>query len=97
MGMFDNLKCEYPLPDSVVQDEIFQTKSLECLLVDYTITADGFLKDEKEQLDFHGDIIFYTFTGSREENDYQWFEYSARFTEGKLQKIEKIERRDYAI
>lgn len=41
MGMFDYLKCKYPLPDLAVQDETFQTKSLEKVLGDYTITADG--------------------------------------------------------
>lgn len=41
MGMFDEIKCEYQLPDPVVQEETFQTKSFERLLDRYTITCDG--------------------------------------------------------
>lgn len=41
MGMFDELICEYPLPDSQVQEETFQTKSLDCTMDRYTITKDG--------------------------------------------------------
>jgi hypothetical protein len=41
MGMFDELRCEYPLPDPEVQEELFQTKSFENLLDYYAITKDG--------------------------------------------------------
>jgi len=48
--MFDNLRCEYPLPDPEVQDEIFQmahldnkTKDMDCFMDNYTITRDGYL------------------------------------------------------
>ena len=41
MGMFDELRCEYELPDKEVQDEVFQTKSLDRLMDDYTITREG--------------------------------------------------------
>lgn len=42
MGMYDLLKCKYPLPEGYedMQDREFQTKSLECLLDNYTITED---------------------------------------------------------
>jgi len=43
MGMFDEITCEYPLPDPEVQAELFQTKSFEKLLDRYTITKDGHL------------------------------------------------------
>jgi hypothetical protein len=43
MGMFDNVKMEYPLPDPEVQDQTFQTKDLECLLDNYTVTREGHL------------------------------------------------------
>lgn len=130
MGMFDDLKCEYPLPDADVQDRTFQTKSLECLMDRYTITREGRLilhkvryeyvpEEEREyygtpewdekpfvrifgmlrsipvgdvDMAYHGDITFYTSLGSREEGDFEWFEYKARFTEGRLQWIERIPR-----
>jgi len=48
MGMFDNVKCEYPLPDTTenIQDHTFQTKSfgdgyIGGFMDDYTITKDG--------------------------------------------------------
>ncbi len=130
MGMFDELKCEYPLPDADVQDRTFQTKSLECLMDRYTITREGRLilhkvryehvpEQEREyygtpewdekpfvrifgmlrsipvgdvDMAYHGDITFCTSIGSREGEDFEWFEYKARFTEGSLQWIERIPR-----
>lgn len=43
MGMYDTIICEYPLPDgyTVKPGDSFQTKSLDCLLYEYTITKDG--------------------------------------------------------
>jgi len=41
MGMFDNLRCEYPLPDAAAQNFDFQTQSFDCLLDDYVITKEG--------------------------------------------------------
>lgn len=126
MGMFDELRCEFPLPDAVVQNEVFQTKGLECLLDRYTITSDGRLilhqvryeavpEEERPyygtpewergglvrslgcmravpvgdvELPFHGDLVFYTSRGTGP--DMEWFEYQARFTEGKLQWIRRV-------
>lgn len=126
MGMFDELRCEYPLLDRVVQDKWFQTKSFDCALDRYTITRDGRLilhqvryeaVPEEEQtfygtpeweknplarvigslrsvpvgdveVPFHGDVIFYTSIGGG--SDREWFEYRARFTEGRLQWIKRV-------
>ena len=122
MGMFDELRCEYPLPDAAVQDEVFQTKSFDRELTNYTITADGRLihhtvrfesvpeeerpyygKPEWEnpvlrvagsiktistgdvEVSHHGDVYFYTPRGAPQTESFEWFEYQARFTEGKLQ------------
>ena len=130
MGMFDYLKCEYELPDSSVQNESFQTKSLDSTLANYTITADGRLihhavkyesvpEEERPyfgtpewekplgkicgsmtsvptgdvEIAYHGDIRFYTSISARETDDYKWFEYEARFTDGKLQWIKRVERK----
>ena len=48
MGMYDHVKCEYPLPEAPdnIQKDIFQTKSFGDgftggFMDDYTITADG--------------------------------------------------------
>lgn len=43
MGMYDFVICEYPLPDSEVQDAKFQTKDFDCNLDEYVITKDGML------------------------------------------------------
>lgn len=49
MGMFDYIKCEYPLPDGFGQgrDISFQTKDLECAMDTYVIDEEGFLNLEK--------------------------------------------------
>ena len=41
MGMYDDIKCDYPLPDTEVQDKTFQTKDFDCLLEEYLITKEG--------------------------------------------------------
>lgn len=42
MGMFDHIRCEYPLPDGLDATGIeFQTKAFENLMERYTIMADG--------------------------------------------------------
>jgi len=43
MGLYNNVKCEYILPEAPkeIQDDVFQTKNFECLLDNYTITKDG--------------------------------------------------------
>ncbi len=46
MGMFDSLRCEVPLPDGREFKGLAQTKSLDCLMDTYRITADGRLERE---------------------------------------------------
>lgn len=47
MGMFDRIKCEYPLPGIAEPQKIeFQTKDLECWLDNYQITPEGRLMVE---------------------------------------------------
>lgn len=48
MGMFDTVYCDYPLPDPGVQENEFQTKSLESLMERYTITRAGRLVQHVE-------------------------------------------------
>lgn len=103
MGMFDHIKCEYQLPNPEVQSEIFQSKDFDCLMDMYTITRDGILVCRKYNLDgfddkdkemfkedilvpYHGYIRFYT-SFKRE-----WYEYSASFVFGRLEKIVRINR-----
>ncbi len=93
MGLFDTIRCEYPLPDPAHNALEFQTKSLDPCLNDYTITRDGKLVlDERgdslvgavhertirrRECAFHGDLTMYTSTESSE-----WIEYRVRFTYG---------------
>ena len=126
MGMFDQITCDYPLPDSAVQHKLFQTKSLNCLMDRYTITADGRLilhkvryeavpEEERPfygdprweenallqltgslksvpvgdvEIPYHGYIRFYTSLGKGEAREA--FEYLAKFTDGRLQSLERV-------
>ena len=48
MGMFDEIKCEYPLPGNPSKDEIYQTKSMDCPYLDqYRINTDGTIDMER--------------------------------------------------
>jgi|SRR3989344_9472597 len=98
MGLFDEIKCEYPLPkiSETLRKGWFQTKDLGCNLDKYTITKNGNLilrktkgKVRNVKIPFHGDIRIYTCTGSQENNNLKWYEFIARFTDGRLQWIKK--------
>lgn len=41
MGMFDDIKCEYPLPSHARMGTAFQTKDLECEMEIYRIDREG--------------------------------------------------------
>lgn len=43
--------------------------------------------------EFHGDMRFYTSSGKREDNTYHWWEFVARFTEGRLVYIKPVEQK----
>lgn len=71
MGMFDDIRCHYPLPCDnlpawVNKEHFFQTKDLECSLWRFEITEDGRLiqtwpvAPDGAWSDFHGDLEFYT-------------------------------------
>src|SRR5262249_6374657 len=51
MGLYDNVRCKYPLPDPEAQDLEYQTKSTFApYLENYIITLDGRLLKEQSQL-----------------------------------------------
>lgn len=60
MGMFDYVRCEYPLPDGG-NNMVFQTKdTFEQYLGTYVITEDGRLVNpDGDDEEFHGDLNFY--------------------------------------
>lgn len=43
MGLFDYIRCQFPLPVKEAQEEVFQTKDLENFLGDFVIREDGTL------------------------------------------------------
>ena len=56
MSMFDQLRCDYPLPvRPAAQGVEFQTKSLDCLMLNYHIRADGTLWVEDYDTEDHSD------------------------------------------
>jgi hypothetical protein len=57
MGMFDNLKCSYPLPTNIdLKEETFQTKHTPAQWSDlYEIREDGTLWHELYDIEDHSD------------------------------------------
>jgi hypothetical protein len=101
MGMFDSIRCEYPLPGDAPANAAeleFQTKDLDCLLETFTITKDGFLEGKDH---FNGSINFYTSNVvaygpgiyTRDGEDAQHLSYLAVFADGKISNIAEIENR----
>lgn len=96
MGMFDEIRCETPLPDgNPTEGIIFQTKSFpEPCLQRYVITKAGRLVDLRgNDLEPDGHITFYTSrptenAGSDPERE--WPEYRAQFSAGNLVSIVRV-------
>ena len=66
MGMYDNLRCEYPLPGDPGDIE-FQTKDFDSILNEYRITVDGKLLIEEYDIEDRSDpnaTGFMRFVGS---------------------------------
>jgi hypothetical protein len=93
MGLFDEVRCEAPLPDGLDGSRMwFQTKSFPSpCLQRYTITKEGKLVDSRgNDIEPDGYIIFY----GRDDSDADprsWLEYRARFREGVLDEIVRVE------
>lgn len=60
MGMFDEIRVELTLPDNTpVSDTRYQTKSFDCFLEQYVITAKGKLYREKWEYEWVGDTNYF--------------------------------------
>lgn len=93
MGMFDEIRCEAPLPDGFDGSRVwFQTKSFPFPCMQrYTITEGGRLVDSLgNDIEPDGYIIFYAAEDS-EDDRHSWREYRARFREGALDQIVRVE------
>jgi len=101
MGLFDEIVCEYPLPDGWTPPPgtVFQTKDTDDqYLVRFTLGADGKIRRANgDVLEHHGALEFYTsnWSGSApwgvmtEDDTPLWHaEYVALFDHGTLLKIE---------
>lgn len=98
MGMFDNLRCLYPLPVKGANERQYQTKDTPCqYLNDYEITKDGVLRhrefDPEQGIvdgwignpDFIGEIRFYNY-----DKDGKWIEFSSYFVNGLLKELHLV-------
>lgn len=106
MGMFDDLKCEYPLPAyPQMQEHTFQTKDLICELETFTITKEGTLIGpyvsetyKNSYAKFRGEIRFYDFLwqpkSSQDDPFPPLIEFSALFNDGKLIDIRHITKEE---
>ena len=71
-----------PLPGDPDPDMAFQTKDLDPYMNTYTITPSGRLMLESNDVNCHGMLNFYRF-----DEDENWWEYDAKFTDGKCVEI----------
>ncbi|MFD0917985.1 hypothetical protein ACFQ14_16395 [Pseudahrensia aquimaris] len=85
MGLYDNIICEYPLPEPIAPDGVeFQTKDTpDPHLRVYTITANGRLHLDGSDQNFDGEVRFY---GDGDTSG-EWYDYCAKFTDGQLLEI----------
>jgi hypothetical protein len=101
MGMYDDLRCHYPLPVKGANERGYQTKDTPCQYLNkYEITAEGVLRhqewDADEGLnekwighpDFIGEIRFYDY-----KEGGGWIEWSAYFVNGLLEEVHLIDDR----
>ncbi len=101
MGMFDHVECRYPLPENIPAGELFQTKDLDNLLLEYTITEDGRLEEKSATADlseFTGKIAIYwnniVASGpglyTRNGEDAHVLEYAITFVDGVARRVEEV-------
>lgn len=98
MGMFDEIRCQAPLPDGYdAQDVWFQSKSFpDRCMCRYTITVAGRLIDsEGNDLEPEGYLVFYTQDPPEAEpadsvQSNRWLEYRACFVAGQLNSIVRV-------
>jgi hypothetical protein len=90
MGVFDEVTCEYALPEWPQGEQPrFQTKDLECLMQRYRITRDGrLLSVDGRDEEYHGYVGFYT--SLERAGGHEWFAYQAKFTDGRLVDIQRV-------
>ena len=93
--MYDYVKCNVPLPDGWDAGDL-QTKHFGCEADTYTITRDGRLTRGSDfqsvpethrecDMDFHGIFRFYGTDTEKKRH-----EYTAKFTDGQLVKIDAV-------
>jgi hypothetical protein len=98
MGLFDEVRSEYRLPDPAHQGLVFQTKDLESLMDEYVITRRGRLVRKKTGwleprrchvvCSIHQDLRIYTSVEVGPE-EHEWVEYVFRFTEGRVKRVRR--------
>lgn len=106
MGMFDDIRCDRPLPGDPPEfvrapGHRFQTNDLDERLAVYVITEDGrLIQEDGSPVDHHGAVDFHsgnvvqsgpaTYTAKGE--DAEWVEYRATFVGGLLTDLVQTER-----
>jgi hypothetical protein len=99
MGMFDTVRCDYPLPIEGANTLAYQTKSFMAPSLDnYIIESDGRLirvdsdtTTTVNMADFIGEVRFYT---SWKAKSIDWLEWSAYFVRGSLRELHLIRQTD---
>ena len=102
VGLFDEVRCEYRLPNPAHQGLVFQTKDLENMLDEYVITRRGRLVRTKRGFlaprpcrvvcPIHQDLrIHDSIEVGPEERE--WVEYVFRFTEGRVTRVRRTRDR----
>jgi len=96
--MFDEVRCQYPLPNPAHQGLLFQTKDLESMMDEYVITRRGRLVREKTGwleprschvvCPIHQDVRIYDSVEVGPE-EREWVEYVFRFTAGKVTRVRR--------
>lgn len=112
MGMFDHLECKMKLPDTTQEElddfesgNLFQTKSLDCFMLQYSIDENGILYKDDLPENYTGHITFYTLgkkyvmapsiiPGRGEYKKHNWYEYEMLIVHGKVESIIRIKREE---
>jgi len=99
VGLFDDVRCRYPLPNPAHQDLVYQTKDLDNSWDEYVITRRGRLVREtvggpfeqrarRVACDIHKDVRIYT-SIEVAKDEREWVEYVFRFTEGRVTRVHR--------
>ncbi len=86
MGMFDNVRCHMPLPKGfeALQEHVFQTKDLDCIMDEFTIQSDGTIHSRDVGKLYYTAQVSFATLNPPEMPETHWVKFCVHMLRGKV-------------